>query len=105
MRRRTCVLFAVVILASPATADASPSHPPLRPLPEPSDRPLTKGSPFFVDPAKGNDLSGGSQDGPWKTITHALQQISAHFRCINRRISHQFGGHQCAQQCNSRRMT
>jgi hypothetical protein len=77
MRRCACVLFGVALLTSTAPIEASRSHPPLRPLPEPSDRPLARGPAFFVDPAKGNDLSDGSKDAPWKSIAHALKQISA----------------------------
>jgi len=53
------------------------SHPPLRPLPEPADRPLPKGPTFFVDPVKGSDENDGTEQHAWKSIAHALKQISA----------------------------
>lgn len=53
------------------------SHPPIRPLPEPSQRPLAGGPAFFVDPARGDDTSDGSKAKPWKTIAHALPKLSA----------------------------
>ncbi len=60
-----------------ATAAEFLSHPPLRDLPTPSDRPLAEGNTLFVDAAKGDDEQVGSQAKPWKTINHALQQLSA----------------------------
>jgi hypothetical protein len=53
------------------------SHPTLRPLPELSKRPLTKGRGLFVDPRQGKDDSDGSEKTPWRTINHALKQLSA----------------------------
>jgi hypothetical protein len=51
------------------------SHPPLRPLPVPSRRPLDKGPPCFADPVKGADRNDGSQQAPWRTVNHALRQL------------------------------
>ncbi|MCH7727651.1 MAG: hypothetical protein IH991_14390, partial [Planctomycetes bacterium] len=53
------------------------SHPALRPLPEASDRPMSKGPAFFVDATKGRDENDGSKTAAWKTVAHALAQISA----------------------------
>lgn len=53
------------------------SHPTLRPLPEVSQRPLGKGPGFFVDAAKGKDDAAGTEQAPWRTINHALKQLSA----------------------------
>ncbi len=53
------------------------SHPPLRPLPEASNRPLAGGPAYFVDPVKGSDDGDGTQKKAWKTINHALRQIGA----------------------------
>ncbi len=53
------------------------SHPPLRPLPEVSKRPVGKGPGFFVEPVRGNDDAAGSQTAPWRTINHALKRLSA----------------------------
>ena len=56
-----CILLATAHdLSAQASADEFASHPPLRPLPEVSKRPMAKGPGFFVDPAKGNDDAAGS---------------------------------------------
>ncbi len=65
----------VLLTADLAPAQEFRSHPALRPLPQPSDRPLAKGPAKFVDAAKGDDAQGGTQDAPWKSVAHALQQI------------------------------
>src|SRR6516162_4447977 len=51
------------------------SHPPMRALPVPSDRPMDKGPAHFVDPVKGADRNEGTQQAPWKTIGHAVKQL------------------------------
>ena len=51
------------------------SHPPTRPLPTASDRPMDKGPARFVDAAKGDDQNDGSQAKPWKTLQHAAAQL------------------------------
>ncbi len=53
------------------------SHPPLRPPPEPADRPRDKSPAFFVDAARGDDTKDGSEKAPWKTVNHALRRLSA----------------------------
>jgi hypothetical protein len=53
------------------------SHSPLRPLPEVTRRPLAAGRGFFVDPARGKNESDGSEVAPWRSINHALKQVSA----------------------------
>lgn len=53
------------------------SHPPLRTPPPPSNRPLPVGPTRFVDSAKGDDAQEGSRKRPWRTIAHALRQLSA----------------------------
>src|SRR3954454_15360829 len=53
------------------------SHPPMRPLPDISKRPLDKGPAFFVDPVQGKDEAAGSEKAPWKTVKHAFKQLSA----------------------------
>ena len=70
-------LLVAAFLVSTTVADDFRSHLPLRPMPEPSNRPLTIGPSFFVDPKDGNDLADGSKAEPWKSIAHALKQISA----------------------------
>lgn len=52
------------------------SHPPLRPAPTPSKRPLQESEGvYFVDPVNGNDSASGEQNSPWKTINHALAAL------------------------------
>lgn len=70
------VLLLTLFLASPAAAQIE-SHPALRPLPEASDRPRGTGQGVFVDAVKGSDDADGSEDHPWKTIRHAMQQVVA----------------------------
>src|SRR5687768_9225750 len=50
------------------------SHPPIRALPTPSDRPLDEGPAYFVDP-NGSDGNDGSKGRPWKTLRHAIAQL------------------------------
>lgn len=58
-----------------ATAQTVESHPPMRPLPVPNDRPKDDGPARFVDGAKGDDGQAGSEANPWKTLQHALRQL------------------------------
>ncbi len=58
-------------------AAKQPQSHPLRPLPQASDRPLAEGPAFYADADQGRDQNNGSQDSPWKTISHGLTQISA----------------------------
>lgn len=67
----------VAVDLSSAAAEEFQSHPAMRPLPQPSDRPLAKGPAMAVDAERGDDGADGSLESPWKTIRHALQQISA----------------------------
>jgi hypothetical protein len=53
------------------------SHPPLRPLAQPSKRALAAGPAKFVDAAKGNDANDGSEKSPWRSINHALPELNA----------------------------
>jgi hypothetical protein len=53
------------------------SHPPLRPLPTASSRPLEKGPANFVDAQRGDDANDGTESKPWRTINHALNRITA----------------------------
>src|SRR5262245_6556818 len=70
-----------LVLAAFALVRSQPakplSHPPLRPLPEPADRPRDRGPAYFVDAARGDDRKDGSEKAPWKTVNHALRQLSA----------------------------
>lgn len=53
------------------------SHPPMRPLPAASNRPLEKGTCYFVDATKGDDQNDGSKAMPWKTVQHGVKQLKA----------------------------
>lgn len=68
------VLFGAALVSQSL---AAPSHPPLRPLPKASDRPLPVAAVFFVDPTKGDDSAAGSKDAPWRTINASLPKLSA----------------------------
>ncbi len=60
-------------------ADAAPafrSHPPMRPLPVASQRPLAAGAAKFVDAAQGDDANDGSQAKPWRTINRSVKRLS-----------------------------
>jgi hypothetical protein len=69
--------FLVLLLTSVCHAETIRSHPPVRPLPVASDRPLPKTSAYFVDAAKGDDRNAGSKDEPFKTVAHGLSRLKA----------------------------
>lgn len=82
MCRQLCFLLTAVVLAGgprlqAQTMKGAISHPPLRPLPDISKRPLTKGLAFFVDAVHGDDSAPGDEKTPWRTINHALKRLSA----------------------------
>lgn len=58
---------------------ASPykSHPPLRTVPPPSKRPMSKGPGYFVDATRGSDKNAGTEAAPWQSIGHALPILKA----------------------------
>jgi hypothetical protein len=68
---------ALFLAAAASAADAGKflSHPPTRPLPVASDRPLGAGPAFYADAAKGNDAAAGSREAPWKTLNFALTKL------------------------------
>ena len=77
-----CVVGAVVTLfvtdmASLAEEPRFRSHPPVRPLPTASDRPLAAGPSYFVDATRGDDVHAGSAANPWKTVQHAAARLKA----------------------------
>jgi len=73
MKLRSTIL--VAILALPVDA-ASRSHPPIRPLPTPSDRAMTQAQrSLYVEPVKGLDTNSGSREQPWKTLAHSAKQL------------------------------
>ena len=72
-----CLLVTTVLHSDVDAAEQFKSHPALRPLPQASDRALSKGPAFFVDATNGDDQNNGSKDAAWKSIGRALKQISA----------------------------
>ncbi|QDU97483.1 right-handed parallel beta-helix repeat-containing protein [Lignipirellula cremea] len=67
-----CLAF----LNSGAPAFAQVSHPPMRPLPTPRDRPLAPGPKYFVDAQRGDDAHPGTQEEPWQSIAHAVRRLA-----------------------------
>lgn len=51
------------------------SHPPTRPLPVPSARPLSHGHGVYVDGKNGNDANSGTRESPWRTLAYAVKQL------------------------------
>lgn len=77
MRAVSGLLFSLTFMTAPASAEEARSHPPLRPLPQASDRPAASGPTLHVDATNGSDDNDGSKDSAWKTIAHALTQVQA----------------------------
>jgi hypothetical protein len=78
--KRTRFAYAIVLLLACGTEPAMGqtkylSHPPMRPLPTASKRPLEKGTTYFVDAAKGADENDGSKAKPWKTVQHGANRL------------------------------
>jgi hypothetical protein len=69
-------LMTFFVLPHAEAAPAFLSHAPLRPLPQPSKRPMANGPAKFVDAARGKDSNDGSSQHPWKTINYALKQLN-----------------------------
>ena len=69
--------FVCVVNLTGANAASFQSHPPIRPLPSASTRPLSAGRGLFVDPKVGSDENRGTQESPWRTIAYAVRQIKA----------------------------
>lgn len=77
MNMRFCFLIVFTLFVNGVSgADQYLSHPPLREAPAPSKRPLADGPAKFVDAQVGEDGNNGSEKRPWKTINHALRQLS-----------------------------
>ncbi len=69
-------LLALLAAGGPCSAaDALRAHPPMRPLPEPSHRPMVATTARFVDAVKGDDSQPGTKEQPGKTIAHAIRQL------------------------------
>jgi len=60
--------------AGPAPSNYA-SHPPMRPLPVPSSRPMADGPAYFADAKKGDDGNPGTKEKPWRTIQHGIDQL------------------------------
>jgi hypothetical protein len=67
----------LLVLALMVSAQAYRSHPPDRPLPAASARPLPSERMLFVDAARGDDANDGTESTPWKTIRHAAGRAQA----------------------------
>lgn len=64
--------------AKEGSADAGfVSHPPTRPLPQPTRRPREKGPSYFVDAVRGKDTQNGAERSPWRTVTRAFDALKA----------------------------
>ncbi|MGH7127003.1 MAG: right-handed parallel beta-helix repeat-containing protein, partial [Planctomycetaceae bacterium] len=72
-----CAALWIVMTAATLSAGEREwtSHPPMRPLPAASKRPLGDGPAVFVDAARGDDRHDGSKDRPWKTLAHAIGRL------------------------------
>lgn len=74
-----CLMIAAVVCAAVFAAVAAKpafrSHPPMRPLPQASRRPLAKGPAKFVDAKRGDDAGDGSRATPWKTLRRAIAAL------------------------------
>ncbi len=80
MRRAIHVTFIISLMFHWVLAQGAErfmSHPPLRPLPQATQRPLESGPARYVDAKLGDDQSDGSTTKPWRTITHALTKLQA----------------------------
>lgn len=80
MKTQSIIAMTTLCAALSAFAETTKtwqSHPPVRVAPPPSQRPLEKGPTYFVHPLNGDDANAGTEQKPWKTIAHALQQLKA----------------------------
>ncbi len=71
-------LFAMVtatLTADPVVAEFA-SHPPQRPLPVGRERALGEGPNYYVDPNAGDDAGDGTVQRPWRSVNHAVRQLS-----------------------------
>lgn len=68
-------LGVLAMAASLPAAAAELSHPPLRPLPKPVDRPKETGQGYFVDAERGDDAADGSEQTPFRTIARGLEAL------------------------------
>ncbi|MDX1944394.1 MAG: hypothetical protein SFU86_03230 [Pirellulaceae bacterium] len=71
------LLFPAWLLAEGGNSAPFRSHAPTRPLPVASSRPLLAGPAYYVHPTSGDDGATGSQDKPWRTLSHAVTKLQA----------------------------
>ncbi|MFW6038923.1 MAG: hypothetical protein ACOC9P_00420 [bacterium] len=71
-----CIAMGTPVAARDGSGgDAVQSFPPLQPLHEPSERPMTDAPAYFVNPDAGDDANDGSKQQPWRTINHAVGEL------------------------------
>jgi hypothetical protein len=75
--RAAALVLCLVASRSLAVAGPPASHPPMRPLPVASDRPLAAGPAYHVDPVHGTAAGDGSAKQPWKMIEAAVARLKA----------------------------
>jgi hypothetical protein len=69
------VSLLMAIFSSIAICGPILSHPPLRILAHLEQRPMGAGPAYYADFTTGNDSNDGTQQSPWKTISHAVTQL------------------------------
>ncbi|MBC7820235.1 MAG: hypothetical protein IAG10_25405, partial [Planctomycetaceae bacterium] len=75
---RVCVCLSWLLPSDVVGGEAKfASHSPLRTVPTAPMRVMPTGPTRFVDSAKGDDAQDGSRERPWRTVAHALRQLSA----------------------------
>lgn len=75
-RLRSAAVILCLLAWSRTAGAAVQSHPPMRPLPASSSRPMSEGPARFVDGKRGDDGHDGSESRPWKTLAHAVSELS-----------------------------
>lgn len=75
MKLSCCVVLLLALGSAGASPSQAESHPPLRPLPPVSKRPLSPGNARFVDVKTGSDEGSGQENHPWRTLAHAVKQL------------------------------
>src|SRR5512140_3296916 len=73
--RRTAFVLCLVASRSLFATGAPASHAPMRSVPVASDRPLTAGPAYYVDPMHGEAAGDGSAKKPWRTIEAAVKHL------------------------------